>query len=326
MQNLFTIDLGQLRTLRELRERGTITATAAALHLTPSAVSQQIAALSRSVGAPLLTRHGRRVRLTPQAGIVLDHADRLHTELEAIKAELTRFSDGQAGTVRLAAFSTAITGLVVPALRLLSGEHPGLSVTVEEVEPPDCFRKLDTGDADIAVTVDYRDGPSPHDPRYQRTPLCRDRLFLVVPSSHPRAGDPAVCLGDFGGETWIAGAYGHPCADITMAACTVAGITPRLSHRVNDWATAIALVSAGAGVALVPALALGDDHPGVTVVPVGPHAPARSIYAAVRNGSAAAPNIATVLTALAPSPTKTAALRSTVITEKTHNMAAHAQR
>lgn len=93
MQNLVTIDLVQLRTLRELRERGTITATAAALHLTPSAVSQQV---------------------------------------EAIKAELARFGDGQAGTVRLAAFGTAITGLAVPALRLLAAEHPGLSVTVEE--------------------------------------------------------------------------------------------------------------------------------------------------------------------------------------------------
>lgn len=298
MQNLFTIDLVQLRTLRELRERGTITATAAALHLTPSAVSQQVAALSRSVGAPLLSRHGRRVQLTPQAAIVLDHADRLHTELEAIKAELARFGDGQAGTVRLAAFGTAITGLAVPALRLLAAEHPGLSVTVEEAEPPECFRRLDTGDADVAVSVDYRHGPDPHDPRYQRTALCHDPLFLVVPGSHPRAQDRIASLGDFAGEPWIAGAYGHPCSDITMAACTAAGITPRFSHRASDWAAVIALAAAGAGIALVPALALGGVHPGISAIPVGPQTPARSIYAAVRNGSATAPHIAAVLTAL----------------------------
>lgn len=324
MQNLFTIDLVQLRTLRELRERGTITATAAALHLTPSAVSQQVAALSRSVGAPLLARHGRRVRLTPQADIVLDHADRLHTELEAIKAELLRFGDGQAGAVRLAAFGTAITGLVVPALRLLAAEHPGLSVTVEEVEPPECFRHLDTGDADVAVTVDYRHGPSPHDPRYQRTALCRDPLFLVVPSGHPRAGDPIVSLCDFGSEPWIAGAYGHPCSDITMAACTAAGITPRFSHRANDWAAVIALAAAGAGVALVPALALGDGHLGVAAIPVGPETPARSIYAAVRNGSATAPHIAAVLTALRAVTPRSTALSGAVITERIHDLAADA--
>jgi DNA-binding transcriptional LysR family regulator len=83
-----------------------------------------------------------------------------------------------------------------------------------------------------------------------------------------------------------------------MAACTAAGITPRLSHRANDWAAVIALAAAGAGVALVPALALGDGHLGVAVIPVGPETPARSIYAAVRNGSATAPHIAAVLAAL----------------------------
>jgi DNA-binding transcriptional LysR family regulator len=227
MQNRFTVDLVQLRTLRELREHGTITATAAALHLTPSAVSQQIASLSRSVGAPLLTRHGRRVRLTPQADIVLDHADCLYTELEAIKAEFAGFGHGQAGAVQLAAFGTAITGLVVPALPLLAAEHPGLSVSVAEVEPPECFRRLDAGEADVAISVDYQDGPSSRDPRYERTALCRDPLFT-----------------------------------------------------------------------LVPALALGDSHPGVAAIPVGPQTPARSIYAAVRNGSATAPHIAAVLAAL----------------------------
>ena len=83
-----------------------------------------------------------------------------------------------------------------------------------------------------------------------------------------------------------------------MAACTAAGITPRFSHRASDWAAVIALAAAGAGVALVPALALGGIHPGVAAIPVGPQTPARSIYAAVRNGSATAPHIAAVLTAL----------------------------
>src|SRR5258708_38254482 len=160
MQSIFTIELGQLRTLRELRERGTVTATAEALHLTPSAVSQQVAALSGSVGAPLLARHGRRVRLTPQAIILLEHAERVHAELEAARAGVAAFEDGRAGVVSVGAFAPAITGLVVPALEMLARERHGISLRVEEAEPPGCLTSLDTGELDIAVTLDYALGPS----------------------------------------------------------------------------------------------------------------------------------------------------------------------
>lgn len=304
MQNYFTIEISQLHTLRELRERDTITATAAALHLTPSAVSQQLAALSRSVGAPLLARHGRRVRLTPQAVILLEHADRVHAELEAARAGLAAFEAGQAGVVGVGAFATAITGLVVPALAVLARDRPGISLQVDEAEAPDCFGRLDAGDLDIAVTVDYALGPSRDDPRYHRTELCRDPLRVVVPSAHARASDETVRIGDLAGERWVAGAVGHPCFDITMAAYTAAGVAPRIVHRANDWNAVLALVAGGAGVALVPALALAPApglaacRPDVQVLAVRPDEPARGIYAAVRTGSEAAPHVAVVLDVL----------------------------
>lgn len=299
MQMGFTIDVGHLRTLRELRERGTVTATATALHLTPSAVSQQVAALSRSVGAPLLVRHGRRVRLTPQAIILLEHADRVHAELEAARADLAAFEAGRAGTVSVGGFATAITGLVVPALELLARMCPGISVCVEETEPPECFSRLDSGALDIAVTVDYALGPRRDDPRYSRTELCRDPLLAVVPVTSARAWDESLSISDLAGEPWIAGAVGHPCFDITLAACTAAGVTPRIVHHVESWDAAIALVGCGAGVALIPALALGAQHTGIAARWLHPDAPARSVYAAARSGSQRAPHIAAVLDALA---------------------------
>jgi DNA-binding transcriptional LysR family regulator len=298
MQMSFTIDVGHLRTLRELRERGTVTATATALHLTPSAVSQQVAALSRSVGAPLLMRHGRRVRLTPQAVILLEHADRVHAELEAARADLAAFEAGRAGTVSVGGFATAITGLVVPALQLLTRGKIGISLLVEETEPPGCFSRLDTGALDIAVTVDYALGPRRDDPRYFRIALCRDPLLAIVPAASARAAGESLSLRDLADEPWIAGAVGHPCVDITLAACTAAGVTPRIVHHVESWDAAIALVACGAGVALIPALALGAQHAGIAVRTVRPDVPARSIYAAVRSGSQHAPHIAAVLDAL----------------------------
>jgi DNA-binding transcriptional LysR family regulator len=298
MQNSFTIELGQLRTLRELRERGTVTATAEALHLTPSAVSQQVAALSRSVGAPLLARHGRRVRLTPQAVILLEHGDRVHAELEAARAGLAAFGDGRAGVVRVGAFATAITGLVVPALQILARERPGISPQVDEAEPPGCLTSLDTGELDIAVAVDYALGPSRDDPRYHRTELGRDPLRLVVPSAHARAADETLDIRDLAGEAWVTGATGHPCSEITMAACTAVGISPQIMHRVDSWEAAIALVACGAGVALVPEFALDAHRPGVSILAVRRAEPARNVYAAVRSGSQHAPHIAAVLAAL----------------------------
>jgi DNA-binding transcriptional LysR family regulator len=298
VQNIFTIELGHLRTLRELRERGTITATAAALHLTPSAVSQQVAALSRAAGAPLLARHGRRVRLTPQAVILLEHADKVHAELEAARADLAAFGGGRAGTVSVGGFASAVTGMVVPALALLSRECPGLSLRVDETSPPECLSRVDTGDLDIAVTVDYALGPGLDDPRYHRTALCRDPLRAIVPGTNARAGHESLSLHDLATETWIAGAVGHPCFDITMAACTAAGITPRIEHHVESWDAAIALVACGAGVALIPAMALGAHHAGISVLEVRPDEPSRSIYAVVRRGSQGAPHISAVLSAL----------------------------
>lgn len=298
MQQPFMIDLVHLRTLRELRERGTVTATGAALHMTPSAVSQQIAALSRVVGAPLLVRHGRRVRLTPQATILLGHAELVHAQLEQAQADLAAFDAGEVGVVGVAAFATAIKALVVPALSALARARPRLALTVDEVEAPDCFSRLDAGLVDIVVTVDYALGPSRVDPRYHRTTLCRDPLRAVVPREHRLARDRHVDITDLASEGWIVGTDGHPCFDITMAAYVAACLTPRIVHRTNDWGAVTALVAGGAGVALVPALALDKDQQGIVALTVRPNEPARNIYAAVRKGSENAPHIAAVLGAL----------------------------
>ena len=148
------------------------------------------------------------------------------------------------------------------------------------------------------MAVDYALGPSRDDPRYHRTELRRDPLRLVLPSAHARAAGESLDIRDLAGEAWVTGATGHPCSEITMAACTAAGISPRIMHRVDSWEAALALVACGAGVALVPELALGVHRPGVSIFAVRHDEPARNIYAAVRNGSQDAPHIAALLAVL----------------------------
>ena len=298
MKTPFTIDPERLRALRALADHGTVTAAGRVLHLSPSAVSQQIAALSRSTGVPLLVRHGRRVRLTPQALVLLDHARLIEAQFERARTDLAAFDDGEVGVVTIASFGTAIAGLVAPAIGVLSQSRPRLVVTVMEVEAPECFERLDDGAVDVAVTVDFRCGPHRNDPRYERVDLMTDPLFAVLPVRHRLARRRHVQLNALADDAWVMGTAGHPCADITDAALASTGVFPHTCHRVNDWDAVIAIVAQGSGVALVPALALGPSRSEVVALPVKPWQPARGIYAAVRNGSALTPHIAAVTEAL----------------------------
>ena len=125
----FTIDLRKIRLLRELEARGTVAAITAALHLTPSAVSQQLAGLSRELGVPLLSGTGRGVTLTCQARVLISHADAIQEPLEVIRAALASWSSGSVGEVRIGSLATGISALVGPMLARLRTDLPGCSVS-----------------------------------------------------------------------------------------------------------------------------------------------------------------------------------------------------
>jgi DNA-binding transcriptional LysR family regulator len=293
----FTIDVRRLRVLAELRQRGTVTATAAALHLTPSAVSQQLATLAREAGVPLLVRAGRGVRLTQQAHLLLEHATAVQAQLERARADLLAFEEGDVGRVAIGAFATAIDRLVAPALAALRQERPGLEIVVHETQAPDCFSDLDRGRLDMVVTVDYRDGPAHGDPRYHRRHLLVDAFDAALPVSHPLAGGPPLELSRLADEPWVLGASG-PCAEVSLGACMAAGFTPAVRHRTNDWGALFALVAAGAGVAVVPQLAAPTHTDGVALRRLADPAPARHVYAAVRAGADHGPTVQPVLAML----------------------------
>src|SRR4051794_2687516 len=148
------IDMRRLRLLRELRDRETVTAVGTALHMTSSAVSQQLALLAKDVGAPLLEPHGRRVRLTPAAQLLLRHADLLFAQLELAQTELDAYVAGAAATVRVDCFATAIAALAVPALRRLAVSDPRLTVRVHEADTEDALDRLVRDETDLVVGLD----------------------------------------------------------------------------------------------------------------------------------------------------------------------------
>jgi DNA-binding transcriptional LysR family regulator len=291
----FTIDLRRLGTLRELDRRGSLARTAAALHLTPSAVSQQLAALSRELGVPLVERQGRGVRLTGQARVVLQHADVISAQLEKARADLAAWGHGQHGTVTVGSFSSAISGLLPAVLTDLAATRPDIGLAVVEAEPPDLFTRLDAGGIDLAVAVDFAAAPPFTDRRYVRTDLLTDVLDIALPAGHRLAGLDRVPLRELAADPWIVGDGRSCCGAVTRSVCAAGGFTPEIRHAVDDWQSLAALVAAGAGVALVPRLVQPLHRPGLVLRTPEGQPPARHVFAAVRAGSEGDPVLGAVL-------------------------------
>lgn len=294
------IDLRRLQVLRVLHKQGTVTAAAAALHLTPSAVSQQIRQLSREVGVDLLLHEGRRVRLTPAAHTLLGHADALYARWELARADLAAHDGTQAGELRLCGFPTGIATILAPATARLRTTHPGLEVRVTEASSLECFDLLLANDADVGLVVATADNPPVGDPRFEQRLLLDDPLDLLVPAGHRLAGRSSVDLAELADESWIVPVSG--CIDhrhVTLSACTAAGFAPKITHHASEWPAVVALVAYRFGVCLMPRLApLPADSP-VTRIPLRDQpAPARRILTSVRRGSDRQPGIALGLEAL----------------------------
>ncbi len=290
------IDARRLRVLREVSQQGTLAAAADALHLTPSAVSQQLAALEREIGLPVIERNGRGVRLTGAAEVLVGHANLVLAQLEAAAADVAAYSEGIVGTVRLAGFATALGELVAPAAVALRETHPRLTLTVEEVEAPGCFLALARGDVDIALSMASRQAPE--DSRFRRRALMADTLDAVLPAGHRLAGRRQIPLAELAGEDFVGPPDGTSCHDVTVTGCAAAGFAPAFRHRTLDFHTAMALAAAGLGVSLIPRLGQTAVPPGAIVRPLADPAPARHVFAATRAGAEGRPAVAAVLDAL----------------------------
>ncbi|AJE43648.1 LysR family transcriptional regulator [Streptomyces nodosus] len=293
------IEARRLHILRAVADHRTVTAAAAALYLTPSAVSQQLTALEQETGHRLVERSAKGVRLTPAGEILLSHTHAVLAQLERAEAELAAYGAGSAGTVTLASFATGIGLVVAPALVRLARTAPGIRIRVQDAEGDASLRMVLDRQVDVAVAVEYRGAPDADDPRLTRIPLYAEPFDAVVPVTHRLADAPEIPLAELAKDPWIGPYPGNPCHDVVVLACEHAGFQPRLEHSSDDFRAVVALASADAGVALVPRFALrGMDLTDVVVRPVDGTAPTRRVFAAVRRGAEEHPLIRPVLDSL----------------------------
>jgi DNA-binding transcriptional LysR family regulator len=251
------IDVHRLTVLREVARAGSFAGAAAVLHHTPSAVSQQIAALERGSGVVLVQRSTRGVKLTDAGRVLLATADAIHAELQIAAQQLRALQADEPQALTVVTFPSAGEPLLAPALTAAAGEP--VEVTVIEAEPDEALGSIRDGRADLALVYHFH---TPQPPRAWTaaagpstyTALVADHLRLLVPIGHPLASRPAVGLAEFADERWIHG-WGDTGGVLdTLAA--VSGFHPRVACRSSDYRFMSALVGAGVGVALVPSLAL----------------------------------------------------------------------
>lgn len=286
------LDVRRLRLLRDLARLGTIAAVAEAHTYTPSAVSQQLAALQREAGVTLLERAGRRVALTPTGLALVRHTEVVLAALEAADATLAAARGGLSGTVRIGAFPSAVRTLLPAALVALARDHPALDLMVTELDPVDVPAALRDRRLDVALLHDYDIVPTDPDPALDSIPLLDETVFLAVPAGFAVEADPLAAVRD---ADWIVGSPGTLCHSVTLHACQLAGFSPAVRHHADDFTAALALVAAGQGVALVPQLAVGQPPAGVRLVPLDVRRRTRIAY---RKGSGDHPAVAACVAAL----------------------------
>ncbi|NIH83661.1 LysR family transcriptional regulator [Amycolatopsis granulosa] len=257
--------LTALRVFREVAERGTLTAAAAALGYTQSAVSRQIAALERAAGVPLLERRHDGVRLTAAGRVVVRRAATVVDQIDATARELAGLPDERA-TVRLGWFPTAGATLVPRALAAVRAAHPGITVVTREGSTPALVRALRAGTLDLALlaaTPPFRP-PDDETPALVLSTLAERGLCVAVPAAHPLARGEFADLADLRGQRWIAGTG----RDGLMGVWPGLDERAEVTHTARDWLAKLQLVAAGCGITTVPASLAAVVPPGVRVLPV----------------------------------------------------------
>lgn len=292
------IDLAALTSLRAVATHGSVVGAADALGFTPSAISQQVKRLEKQVGVALLERVGRGVMLTGQGRRLVDEGSRLLADLEELESGVHRDAGRVAGRLRVAAFSTAMRGLVALVVRDLLDRHPGLALTLAEREPWDTIDLVASGQQDLGIVHRWGDVPLHVPEHLVAVTIAHDIADVIVPRGHRLAGRARVSPPDLLDESWVATPEGTICRQWLMRMHDGTGRTPRIAHVALEFDSHLALVGAGLGIALVPRLGrrpLPDD---VVAIPAHRPSPTREIAVVHRKSMLDSPAVREVVRAL----------------------------
>jgi DNA-binding transcriptional LysR family regulator len=279
--------------------QGSLTAAAAELGYTVSAVSQQLSQLELQVGTALFEKAGRGVRPTEAGLLLAEHADRVLHELDEAESALAELREGRAGRLRLVTFFSAGEALVPEAIATMRRELPGLHVRPTVDEEAGALRRLRAGEVELVIVVEpFARGQAPDDDLH-RWHLLDDEYRLLVPDEHPLARRRTVRIDDLAEADWVVTTGPDDYVRRTTAAiCRRAGFTPRFVAESDEFPVTQGFVAAGMGVSLVPLLALGAVRRGVAVRRLDPAPAPRHIWVATRQSLRDHPPVVRMVAAL----------------------------
>jgi DNA-binding transcriptional LysR family regulator len=288
--NDLLVDPRRLELLLELSRLGSMREVGEAMHVTTSTVSQQIAALAREAGTPLIEPDGRRVRLTPAGRRLAEHAITILAAVEAARRDLDPAA-APAGTVRAASFASAIRQVLLPVARILP--EPDVRLHIHEAEPAEALGLLAADEVDLALTYDYSLAPARFGRSLQSQPLGRTPWGLGTPSGPGPRGTAAEVFGRYREQDWIVNSRNTADEEVIRLVASLAGFEPRITQRADSLDLVRDMIVAGLGVGLLPATRPAAR--GVTVRRLRqPEVTLRS-YALTRRGHARWPPLALVL-------------------------------
>lgn len=291
------MDVHRLELLRELAERGSITAVARATNRTVSAVSQQLKVLEREAGIPLTERSGRGILLTGAGRMLAQTATEVAIALERADAVWEDFKQAPRGEVTLTTFPTG-GQMLLPGLLAAVARIPGLVLVATDQDPlhPD-FADL-TPDFDIVLADSPGMLPAWRERGLTVVTLMEEPLDVALPEGHRLAEKASLSARDLLGETWIGTPLGSPYDRILRQLEAVTGVPATIGQRFLDNGIVEAIVAAGHGIAILPRFTTRDHENGLVTRPLSGVRAVRQISALLRPDRAERPSVRLVVEAL----------------------------
>lgn len=271
------MDARHLRLLRELAERGSVTAVAEATHRTVSAVSQQLRTAQREAGMRLVEPQGRGIRLTEAGELLAAGGMEVETALAAVQARWDAYRHAPGGTVSVTAFPSAAT-LLFPDL-LKTAAPAGITLRLSDLDPGEAEFAALTADFDIVIAHSLT-SPRPVGTEHLSVrPLMTEPLDLAMSAAHPLAAESELAADDLAAARWISVPQGYPFDTALSALARHLQQPLDITQRVRDNRLIETLVASSDHLAILPRFTT-NPHAGLTLRPL-PLVPARRHLSAV---------------------------------------------
>ncbi|QFG68187.1 LysR family transcriptional regulator [Ornithinimicrobium pratense] len=279
------MDVQRLRAFRSVVATGSVRAAAEALGYSSSAVSQQVSALQRAVGLPLLQHVGRGVEPTAAGVALAERIDGFLAEVGHLDDFVGSLRNGHSSTLNLGYVASLAATWLPTIVGSLTAEFPETAIHLRHA---DGFDAAARPRLDVQILIEPAGFVEPDG--YRLVPVAREPYVVTLPPGHRLADAQEVALAELADEPWIDNELGNAwCRPIVADACAAAGFQPRYRLGVHDYAPALTLVGAGLGVSLMPGVAARAVPAGVSIHPVVQPTPVRAISALVLRSTSSTP-------------------------------------